>query len=265
MAKRSARGRSTARLVMDPDLPKKDRDLLLDTGGIPGSAPPRGGLIPKERPVSIRFMAVAGVGLIGVVWAAVEAGEVAAIVVAVLALVALAGVGLADMSSRYMRDQNRRLRNLGGRYVTPGDLDSAARGLLGRAQAAEDTVLRSTVAKAGLLDHVSNQVLLPRLEWELALGLRGLSDLRQAGPGGERAAAAEAEAAAGLERRVVALEDYADQVRAADAAYALAPLEARQPATDLEAMTGQALAATEALRDVIHQAAEAAVQLPLTA
>jgi hypothetical protein len=38
------------------------------------------------------------------------------------------------------------------------------------------------------------------------------------------------ETVSGIERRVAALEEYAEQVKAADAAYVLAPLEARQPA-----------------------------------
>jgi hypothetical protein len=91
---------------------------------------------------------------------------------------------------------------------------------------------------------------------------RGVSDLWAQQAGGQgMAQGVMRETVSGIERRVAALEEYAEQVKAADAAYVLAPLEARQPAPELDGLTGQAKAATEALRDVVQRVREAADRL----
>lgn len=63
-------------------------------------------------------------------------------------------------------------------------------------------------------------------------------------------------------RPVSALEGCAERVKAAGAAYAALPLEARQARLELEGLVDQAQAATEALRQLIDEAAQSANQLP---
>lgn len=123
-----------------------------------------------------------------------------------------------------------------GRYLTGAHLDAPARVLLRRAQEAVDAVTESEVSRAGLLEEVPA---LAAQEWHIAVSLREQARLRA-----RRAEVAEAtgitkatsvteatsevlrqhlDAARAAEQsvtdRVAALERYADEVRAADAAY----------------------------------------------
>jgi hypothetical protein len=118
-----------------------------------------------------------------------------------------------------------------GRYLTELDLDARGRVLLRRVQDAIDTVRSAQVTRAGVLDEATADMALAAQEWDIAVTLREHADLRArraaAGtpPAGSPAAGmlAEHQASAraadeSVARRVLALERYAGEVRAADAA-----------------------------------------------
>jgi hypothetical protein len=119
-----------------------------------------------------------------------------------------------------------------GRYLTDADFDARSRVLLRRAQDAIDSVLSSQVCAADLLDQAAAQAALAGQEWEIAVALREQARLRArraelpAVSPGTRAAtllAGQTQAAdladASVAGRVAALERYAADVRAADAAW----------------------------------------------
>ncbi|WP_246268639.1 hypothetical protein [Nonomuraea typhae] len=123
-------------------------------------------------------------------------------------------------------------RRYEGRFVLREDLDEGARALMGRAQAAIDTVTESRVNAEGMLDDAKNAIMLPAQEWEIARLLAKLSGLRSEhrevmaeGVTPEVLAVAEplAKALDSSERavleRVEALERYAGHVRDAERAY----------------------------------------------
>jgi hypothetical protein len=125
-----------------------------------------------------------------------------------------------------------------GRYLTGADLDARGRILLRRVQDAVDTVRSAEVTRADMLDAANADAVLAAQEWDIAVALREHGQLRAM-----RAAETEAEAGAGsapgspaanllarhrnaaraadesITSRVNALERYAAEVRAADAAY----------------------------------------------
>jgi hypothetical protein len=170
-------------------------------------------------------------------------------------------------------------RDYHGRYLTGADLDADGRVLLRRAQDAADAVRSAAVSKAGLLDDVSVDSALVSQEWDIALALREQARLRarRAAVGDAEPGSAAAELLArhrdaaraaeeSVSRRVDALERFAAEVRAADAAYrqrlqheAVAELSAphldllaRTAADDhgideLDAMTRQAATLRESL------------------
>lgn len=119
-----------------------------------------------------------------------------------------------------------------GRYLTAADFDTRSRVLLRRAQDAIDAVTSSKVYRDGLVDEPAVNAALAEQEWDIALALREQARLRarraelsqvHTGPlavtllDGQFRAARLAEAS--VARRVAALERYAGEVRAADAAY----------------------------------------------
>ncbi|WP_189177559.1 hypothetical protein [Streptomyces lasiicapitis] len=115
------------------------------------------------------------------------------------------------------------------RWVRPKQLTDDAQALLVRAQRAADTILGSSVHRLSLLDRPRNEVMLPEHEWEIATGLRDYSRLVEQEPAtprsekvtellGVRRKALDVSRDS-IERRVTALEAYADQVTEADATY----------------------------------------------
>jgi hypothetical protein len=122
----------------------------------------------------------------------------------------------------------RELAQNADRVVYPHDLDGPCRTIMARAQSAIETTLRSEVRGAGLLE--ADQPTLRRHEWEIATALRRVAGLRAVHashrPAGsmtvrvlesqQRALDVAQEAIAA---RVRALERFAAQVAAADAAY----------------------------------------------
>ncbi|MFI6290700.1 hypothetical protein ACIBEJ_03905 [Nonomuraea sp. NPDC050790] len=151
----------------------------------------------------------------------------------VLVLVRMAAFNESPPESRiHERVVYERARWHEGRYLLPEDFDTEAQAILGRAQEAIGTVLRSHVNAEGLLDDVRNAIMLPAQEWEIARLLAKLSSLRTEHRAllGRGVTAEVAEAVAPLERaldsseaavlaRVEALEGYARHVAEAEAAY----------------------------------------------
>lgn len=117
-----------------------------------------------------------------------------------------------------------------GKYLHAKDWDADAQRLMLRAQAAVRAVRDAEVSKDGLLDDIQNDVVLPELLWELGEVLQKLSVLRArhrdisagvpdvdlTGALGSQAEALRVTEEA-MERKVATLEQYAEQVRAADA------------------------------------------------
>lgn len=180
------------------------------------------------------------------------------------------------------------------RVVVPSTLDSACRELLRRAQAAIDVALDSGADQAGLPDVVAESTLRQH-EWEIAVALRDITDLRAehelnaaatAGPltaavlePHQRAVQLAQEA---IVSRVAALERYAAEVGAAGTAYQdwqdalrfsdlndrYLDLVARTAAdehavAEISGLTEQAAAAAGAFRDTAGQVSQAAATLAL--
>ncbi|MEU7889862.1 hypothetical protein AB0B54_30540 [Microbispora bryophytorum] len=243
--------------IIDPEVPERQRTLLLSDAGVlrppgaPPGKPPFGGRTLRDAglclsyaPVWTLLPAVMGRFYGGaVMWA----GLAAQAVLAGLAVGSIAwGPGLGGflllcgcamplafgvLLWRCGEGPATRLaRTLHGRYVRPQDLGEAAAGLLERAREAVGAVLGSEVNRSGLLDDVRNAVTLPAQLWEIALTLAQVEALRaehEAVPHREdhRIAdmlGAQAQAldlaAEAVTRRVAALEDYAAQAAAADEA-----------------------------------------------
>jgi hypothetical protein len=122
----------------------------------------------------------------------------------------------------------RELAESGGRIVCPYELDGPCRAILASAQWAIETIVRSEVRAAGLLE--ADEPTLRRHEWEIATALRRVTGLRAIHaaqrPAGsmtvsvlqsqQRALDVAQQATAA---RAAALRRFAAQVAAADAAY----------------------------------------------
>lgn len=131
---------------------------------------------------------------------------------------------------------NRQLRTLAAaqaHLVHPEDLTTDAQELLVRVQRAMTTVLDSRVHREKWLDTQRNEAVLPRQEWAIAQDLRHYSRVaRRTHKTPEEASSAEVAdlltsrhraletSRRGVERRVAALEAYAEQVTEADDRYA---------------------------------------------
>lgn len=173
----------------------------------------------------------------------------------------------------------------------PKDLTADAQELLGRARRAMTAVLDSRVHREKWLDTQRNEAAFPRQEWAIAQALRDYSRVarkdQRAPQQTDNATVAElltsrqrvlATSLQGIERRVAALEAYADQVAEADARYAevreierlaagsdeLLDLLARTAADDLavaeiEALTDEAAAVASTFTKALESAKQAAV------
>lgn len=98
---------------------------------------------------------------------------------AVLAAVSFTGWAIGAL--RHVREPAaaRAAREHHGSYLLPADFDRPAARLLVRAQRAIDAVLGSQAHRAGLLDDISNTVVLPRQEWAIAGALAEHTRLRR--------------------------------------------------------------------------------------
>lgn len=167
-------------------------------------------------PLTVLALGLVGSPLLGSLWL---------IGLGMLAVLVALGTPSVSLDLRRARELERRR----DRYLTPEDLDDEGRAMLGRVQAAIDTVRDSDVNREGLLDAVDNAVTLPRQEWEIGQVLARQAKLRgdHAAMSGE-ASLPEVEAALrplrekfdisveAVTRRVEALERYAERARAAD-------------------------------------------------
>jgi hypothetical protein len=228
--------------------------------------------------VAVVFHFVAGLS-----WWWVGGGVLAAAAV-------LMATGVIEVSSGAPDHRDRH------RIVDPSDLDGPCRELLLRAQRAIAAVLGSEVYASDMLDHTAGEMVLRWHEWDIAAALREITRLRAelaasaaAGGAGPMAAAvldsqqrAVTLARDATEARVGALESYAVQVQAADAAQQdwlsalrlsalnsqYLDLVARTAAgehalAEITGLTEQAVAAAEVFRGSLHQAALAAEALAL--
>lgn len=254
-------------IVTDPELPPDVRELLINmqttefrVHGL-RELPPlgEGEVVARPPLVPGKVQAVVGAGVVLAVLVTVAAGWGPVGFAVLLAIVLLAGAGMVVwwLDVRERRYRALIARSAHDRYVLPEDLDKESLKLLARAHQAVRTVLRSKVHASGTLDHIRNEVVLPRVEWEIASLLRGVSELRSRHPelagkdNGGQAANVMAATVSSIRQRVATLEEYAEQVKAADAAALLTPAEARHSADDIAALTAQARAAIERLRDVV--------------
>ncbi|GII52681.1 hypothetical protein Pth03_10700 [Planotetraspora thailandica] len=241
--------------VIDPDVPERERKLLLGdpealgSRGVPARRPWFGGRTWQDAGVCLlhapMWTLLPGLmgwfygGRVRLAGLAVQAGVVA---LAVAAAAAGPGLGAFFVAAGWAMPVTfgvllwrcgegpaaRLARKLRGRYVRPDDLTETAAGLLRRAQTAAAAVLESEVNRTGLLDDVRNAVTLPAQVWEVASVLVRVDTLRR-----EHEAVTDREhrriaemldaqadaldlATESVTRRVCALEDYAAMVRGAD-------------------------------------------------
>jgi len=242
---------------MDPTIPRASQELLLAVCGSGSRAAPPG-LLPVDPERRLATVNAGATGLSGGMLAAVTGAAPWAIGVLVFQgavdwqsttgryallllemIVAVTAVVFATRVARAGQARARRAaaaasRRYRGRYLADADLDAPARVLLRRAQEAIDVVTQATVSQAGLLDEAPA---LAAQEWHIAVSLREQARLRarraeireagaEAGPATQATARLlrqHLEAASTAERsvtdRITALERFAAEVRAADAAY----------------------------------------------
>jgi hypothetical protein len=188
-------------------------------------------------------------------------------------IVAVTAVVFGTQVARFGQVRTRRAaavdaRRYSGRYLADADLDAPARVLLRRAQEAIDVVTNAKVSREGLLDEASA---LAAQEWHIAVSLRDQAWLRarraeitDASPATHASQAtaqllrqhldAAITAEESVTDRVTALERFASEVRAADAAYRDAATRARL--ADLTAPHLDMLARTAADAQGIAELAE---------
>ncbi|MBG0830717.1 hypothetical protein HS041_23435 [Planomonospora sp. ID67723] len=215
-------------LVVDPSLPASVSSVLRSSPEILRSV--RLGDIPSAPgPDPVKVFSVTA--LLGLVWALTSLAGMLVLLVVVGALTGMRRL-TADPAARQARRRMRVALDHGNRFILPEDLDAGCGALLRRAQDAAETVLGSQVNRAGLLDAIDNAVTLPDQVWQIATKLARLSAMRaehrRIVPGTPPPEVAEAFApysralervADSLTERVRALEEYAAQVRRADAVY----------------------------------------------
>ncbi|NRQ40543.1 hypothetical protein HII36_53345 [Nonomuraea sp. NN258] len=252
-----ARTRTPDGLVLDPDLPEGHRRLMAARPELlpPSPEPPAwGGRKAGDLLAALSLAALWGFLPVVVCaqWRSARLGRLLLAAGALLqaALLAvwirygfasffLAGLGvqgvaflalLAAAGESPVAGYGRRHR---GRYVHASMLEPLDAALLERTVEATGTVLRSKVAKDGLLDGIADRVILPRQAWEIAETLTELTRLRReqasarSGRVTERISAmlvsqeeALKVATRALGRRVSALEEYARRTEEAEAVYA---------------------------------------------
>jgi hypothetical protein len=218
-----------ARPACDPDVPASFRQWALrqrpclDTQGNLVAVTP-GGSSRGVRPSAVGCWLLAAACMVLLFADPLWAGRGEWLTAAAAA--AISAVTIQHRSSR------RDLRLCRSKVIFPENLDETCQGLLGRAQAAISSILGSRVIAAGLLGNPVDEVLLNQHEWEIARQLREITSLRAllaantpgspAGPmttdvlGAQQRAIEIAQEA--TTARIHALERYASQVAAADAA-----------------------------------------------
>ena len=183
-------------------------------------------------------------------------------------------------------------------FVRPSDLDKSSSKLLFRAQDAIGTILESGVNARNSLDRAAEELELRRHEWDVAKALRKISKLRSeleastqdGSPGPATADVLNSQhraltlATDATTSRISALERYAAELKAADAAESdwrtalkasdrndqyldlIAGTAADEYAiAEIKGLTEKAAAAAQVFRDHLHQASLAAQALDLPA
>ncbi|GAA3796633.1 hypothetical protein GCM10022226_14950 [Sphaerisporangium flaviroseum] len=218
----------TPELVLDPSLPANVAQILRSSPGALKSA--RAGVVPRPcGPGRLTVVTVAFLLLLALLLTGPWGMFVLGVVVTVLRG---AQVAAGDPKQREARRRLRVAVEHSDRFVLPEDLDPACRELLARAQGAVEDVLASQVDGAGLLDSIDNSVTLPAEVWRLATRL---ADLTRTRAEHERIVPRDVpadiagvftpydevldQARRSLAARVTALEEYAREVRRADAVY----------------------------------------------
>ncbi|MER6005209.1 hypothetical protein [Nonomuraea angiospora] len=230
-----------ADVVVDPEVPPDDAQLLRESRRV--LLKMRQGWAPESRRAlsSAQYRIVAAFGSVALFGMMAVSGLVGRGLG--LLMLVLLGIPMMivlfirndlpdDDEEEYEREVYEQLRWYEGRYVLTEDLDEASARLLARAQRAIAVVTESRVNAEGLLDDVSNAVMLPAQEWEIARLLAKLSALRtkhretvSKGLTPEVEAVAEPLARAldsseaAVLARVEALERYASNVADAERAY----------------------------------------------
>ncbi|MFI9839605.1 hypothetical protein ACIHFD_21400 [Nonomuraea sp. NPDC051941] len=230
-----------ADVVVDPEVPPDDAQLLRESRLV--LLKMRQGWAPESRRAlsSAQYRIVAAFGSVALFGMMAVSGLVGRGLG--LLMLVLLGIPMMivlfirndlpdDDEEEYEREVYEQLRWYESRYVLTEDLDEASARLLARAQRAIAVVTESRVNAEGLLDDVSNAVMLPAQEWEIARLLAKLSALRtkhretvSKGLTPEVEAVAEPLARAldsseaAVLARVEALERYASNVADAERAY----------------------------------------------
>jgi hypothetical protein len=201
-----------------------------------------------------------------------------------LALAAAAAGAGAVLGLRF--SPVRELADSGDRVVCPYELDGPCRTILGKAQSAIETIVRSEVRAAGLLE--ADEPTLRRHEWEIATALRRVTRLRaihaaQRPVGSMTVSVLESQRRAldvaqeATAARAAALERFAAEVATADAAYRdwrdalelsglndqyldlVAATAADETAiAELTELTDRAAITVSALQDSLHAASQSA-------
>lgn len=228
--------------VFSPQLPAEDRKILslAPHALLPREAPmPRPYFQWRETPWStvglLVFCAfILGVPTLVISWVVRLVFGDTAHDWTLMALGGLSGLLFAlAFIGTLLEDGSRKVgRRQRGHYLCADDLDAPAQALLLRARAAMDAVLGADVQQAGLLDRSINEVALFEELWEIAESLYKQTRLRAhqeaartGHVGATLSAVLEAQRAAldlsvdATTKRVRTLEEYAERVTAAEAAY----------------------------------------------
>ncbi|GIH90608.1 hypothetical protein ACFFMN_27380 [Planobispora siamensis] len=255
-------------LIVDPALPASVSSVLRASPETLRAV--RMGDIPSARgPDPVKVFSVAG--SMGLIWIVTNFTVMLAMLI-LIGFFSCAHRLAADPGPRQERRRMRVAIDHANRFILPEDLDAECGALLRRAQDAAETVLESRVNRAALLDTIDNAVTLPDQTWQIATKLVRLSSLRaeylRIVPSVPPPEVAEAfvpysraleTARASLIRRIEAMEEYAAQVRRADAVYhsyrQLELLAERTPQYEqlVADTTGDALAIPQ-LRELTGQA-----------
>ncbi|WP_346040885.1 hypothetical protein [Actinomadura chokoriensis] len=247
-------GHVVFRPVLDPELPEKGREILASSPEVlaaasaaaPGKPPWEHGAMANL--ISAVF-AGAGFGFVPLlVWLVAGLEMFLTVAIALGALVAVVGFAMLRVENPH-----RLARKHHGRYYLADDFDEESLGYIERARAAIAAISGSEIGRAGLLDDVANAVTLPRQEWEIA---RTCAELTRVKRQIEKVRSKHASltkviepqrraletAAEATERRIAALERYADRTKAADAQYR--EWEAFKEIEEIEADVRELLAQT---------------------
>jgi hypothetical protein len=164
-------------------------------------------------------------------------------------------------------------------FVRPSDLDKSSSKLLFRAQDAIGAILGSGVNARNSLDRAAEELELRRHEWDVAKALRKISRLRSeleastkdGSPGPATADVLNSQhraltlATDATTSRISALERYAAELKAADAAESDWRTADEYAIAEIKGLTEKAAAAAQVFRDHLHQASLAAQALDLPA